>query len=480
MTEKISKELLEWCHKDEKLHARKNEEYFKLTAGLDYDKRLLKDLEKQSAVHATNFLERFKDPEILRLTNIATIAGSHAHRAYLDFYETRNKVITAKYKLGGKEVNWATWRQFVSLKSEPKVRKEVYDTFVKKTKLISPLIERHFNIYKKIFSSYKINILDFYLKYQPISEEELLELIESMKQKAKKPFQELATYYGDKLLAKPLEYYDDLYFVRNFIFNEFVKDFRNLDPLVKVRKSLNNLGINTEKIKVDSESREGKNPSASCHFVKIPGDVRVLFKKENPVNDFSSVYHEFGHAIHGSSISERLPYWTKYCLSSSLAEIFSIFLEQFFKSDPYLRNLIGKRAEELRKRYDFTELFFVSFYSANSLLKLKYWKKNLSIEQANELYSRLTEECMGIRYPGQYWQLHHIMPDSLIYEPSYLIAAVRAAELEEHILNRFGEKWWEEKDAGKFLKEIMSQGRDLNVGKFSKLNVNLYFKKLDL
>ena len=40
--------------------------------------------------------------------------------------------------------------------------------------------------------------------------------------------------------------------------------------------------------------------------------------------------------------------------------------------------------------------------------------------------------------PGQYWVLHHVMPESTMYIPSYLLAAVRAAELEKKLKNYTG------------------------------------------
>ena len=41
------------------------------------------------------------------------------------------------------------------------------------------------------------------------------------------------------------------------------------------------------------------------------------------------------------------------------------------------------------------ELFFVTFYAANSLMKLEYWKRDLSIAQACDVYSRLIKEYTG-------------------------------------------------------------------------------------
>lgn len=57
--------------------------------------------------------------------------------------------------------------------------------------------------------------------------------------------------------------------------------------------------------------------------------------------------------------------------------------------------------------------------------------------------------------PGEYWLLHHILPDSIMYVPSYLLAAIRAFELEIYMQSKFGNTWWKEKEAGRVLKEIM-------------------------
>jgi hypothetical protein len=85
---------------------------------------------------------------------------------------------------------------------------------------------------------------------------------------------------------------------------------------------------------------------------------------------------------------------------------------------------------------------------------------------------------MGIEVPGEYWMLHHILPESIMYVPSYMIAAIRAAELERHLVNSFSEKWWIEPAAGKMLKKIMSKGDDINLSEFSKLDQDIFMKEI--
>jgi hypothetical protein len=78
------------------------------------------------------------------------------------------------------------------------------------------------------------------------------------------------------------------------------------------------------------------------------------------------------------------------------------------------------------------ELFFVTFYSTNSLTKRDFWINKWSIENTNKIYSSMMKKYTNIEMPGQYWMLHHIMPESILYVPSYLLAAVIATELEKN------------------------------------------------
>src|SRR5437899_4274197 len=197
---------------------------------------------------------------------------------------------------------------------------------------------------------------------------------------------------------------------------------------------MKNIGAGCSEVKVDSPSRNGKSASAFCIAIKVPTDVRISYRKSNPLENFSGVFHEFGHGIHGTSIDQNATFWDKYLIANGMSEIFSIFFENLLHDKLYLKEELGlpeEAASDILSRFRFNELFFTTFYSANSTMKLRYWHDRLSMEEANDLYSDLTEKFIGIRYPGEYWQLHHVMPDYFLYSPSYLLAAVRSIELQE-------------------------------------------------
>jgi hypothetical protein len=102
----------------------------------------------------------------------------------------------------------------------------------------------------------------------------------------------------------------------------------------------------------------------------------------------------------------------------------------------------------------------------------------LSIEEASDLYATLIREYTGLEIPGDYWLLHHILPDAIMYVPSYLLAAVRAAELDRHLKERFGEDWWIHADTGSYIREIMQPGAQIDVSRFSRLDSSLFMNEI--
>ena len=59
-----------------------------------------------------------------------------------------------------------------------------------------------------------------------------------------------------------------------------------------------------------------------------------------------------------------------------------------------------------------------------------------------------------------------------MYVPSYLLAA----ELDNYIKNKYGEKWWREKEAGKDIVEIMKPCATIDLSIFSKLDSNRFLR----
>jgi oligoendopeptidase F len=488
--------LEQWCKLDEIIHIGETDEQYKQYAGIDYNENMIQQLAEMKMNNSKIFIDFFSDPRVLLLGAIEDVAYSKTKKLELELHNTRNtKIISSRHMFKDSPVNWSTWRQFNGLEKDHTNRKDVFDEFIAKTKFIAPIIENRFSSIKQVYEKYyhpkdedeneknRLDPVSAYLEHENISYDQLIEFIKSMGQKAKKPFRVALTDIGKMILGREPDYYDDFYFFRNKVYSDIDSNFSSINPLIEAKKILRLIEFNLSKIHFDIEDIKNKYPSPICFFVKIPNDIRILYKRESPYFDLQGCFHETGHAMHATSVDANNEYWDKYRISMGIAEVFSIFFERLTKNSNYISLLLdsdkdNKVLDKLTSRNHFMELFFITFYTANSLMKLEYWKKNLSIDQACKVYSRLIKEYTGFDIPGQYWLLHHILPESIMYVPSYLLAAVRAAELDTYIRNRFGDKWWKEKEAGKDLRRIMRPGAGIDLSIFSKLDSNILLKEI--
>ena len=478
-------DLKQWCQLDEQIYIAEMDERYKQHAGLSYNEQMIGRLAEMRTISAETFVNFFSQPRELFLSSLENIADSSTKKLELKLYNLRNeKIISSRYKFARAPVNWSTWRQFNSIEKDPKKRKHVFDEFISKTRYISPVIKERFDkmdgIYHK-YSDNKLTPLGGYLENEKISYSHLRNFVKSMGRQAKRPFQEALDSISKKVLGRKAEYYDDFYFFRNRVYADLEKELVGLNPAAQVRHTLATMQFNLSSIHIDTEQRKNKYPSPICFFVQVPNDIRVLYKSESPYFDLQGCYHEMGHALHASSISAGAEYWNRYSFSMGIAEIFSIFLERLTKNRKYLSSLGIKNnhiLEEIEARNNFMGLFFVTFYTANSLMKAEFWHKKLSIEKASDIYARLIKEYTGFEMPGEYWMLHHILPDAIMYVPSYLIAAVRAVELDRHLQDRFGEKWWTQVETGKYVREIIQPGAAINLSTFSRLDSSLFMNEL--
>ncbi|MGB5090647.1 MAG: hypothetical protein WBN72_06860 [Nitrososphaeraceae archaeon] len=483
--------LKEWCEIDEILYSAETNEQYLQFAGYDYDKKNIENLSKMKFLISEIFVRSFSKPRILFLSSIENISESKTKTLELKLHDLRGTKIKSRYfKFNGKQLNWNNWRQFNSCENDNNKRKIVFDEFIKKTKHISPVINLRFKRIREIYSNFSdkiygnsrntFNPLDGYLISEKITFSELRGLVSELGQRAKARFQ-TELNCGSKLIGKDPEYYDDFYFFRNRIFTGIEKYFLKINPVTTVKKTLRSIGFDFSKIHFDTNDRPNKYPSPICFFVKVPSDIRVLYKNESPYFNLQSCYHETGHAIHASSINPDLNYWEKYKFPMGIAEIFSILIERLTKNPLYLKDIgitNDKVLCELVSKNNFMELFFVVFYTANSLMKMEFWNRNLTIYETSRLYEKLIKKYMGLEVPGEYWMLHHILPESIMYVPSYMLAAIRAAELERYLINRFGERWWNDPVAGKKVREIMSNGGTINLNEFSRLDQNIFMKEI--
>lgn len=485
----------QWCRLDEMLYVCQTDEECKQFAGLDHDEGLIVQLAEMRLLNSKKYIELFPNKdESLFLGAVEDIAYSKTKTQELEIHHLRNTdIVSKKHMFHGVPVNWSNWRQFNSHEKEDSKRQEVFDEFIRKTEKISPIVESRFSMINQSYAEYsevaesmlgyRLTPVSAYMTSENFRHDSLLEFVKSLGEKAKIPFHKALRYTSKELLNRDPEYYDDFYFFRNRIYSDIEEAFAYLDPVGEVKRTLKSMNFNLSNIQFDTENRKDKYPSPICFFVEIPSDVRVLYKRESPYFDFQGCLHEAGHAIHATSIDNDCSYSDKYRISMGIAEIFSMFFERLSRNPSYLNSLRSKVKSDILidriiAKNNFMDLFFITFYTANTLMKIEYWEKNLNTDGASDLYSKLIRDYLGFDMPGQYWLLHHILPEAIMYVPSYLVAAVRAFELEKYVIGKFGGKWWKEREAGEELRKIMNPGAKLDISIFSSLDTVGYLKEL--
>ena len=444
----------------EKFVVQIREQRYNQKAGLSYDKKLMESVSETLVGLSSEFLNSYEEPRTFYLDAIDTIAEARKLPLSLEIYDKRMSLIsTKKFQFNKKPVNWGSWRQFNAQISNPNDRKQVFDYFVNKIPDLAPLIIKRFDISRQVYSLYDSSPLEVYLEQEFLSYEKLQDLIFALGDGARKPFLEAADHYAPEILGKEtFEYYDDFYVARARIYSPLNTYFEKKNPLKVVDSILSNWGFGNDfsQIKVDSKDREKKSPSAFCFGIKIPDDVRVIYKHVSPFSDFTSVFHEFGHAIHGTSGNPEDPYWKKYLIPRSVAETFSFFLEMLLQYPPFLQQELGLSEEVVLKVLDrrhFMNLYFLVFYSTNALMKLEFWKREYTSEQASARFQELTKRFFW-EIPGDYWFLHHIMPDYDLYAPSYLLASIRVKEWYNQMIDEYGDEFWKDNQASAVFRDL--------------------------
>ena len=416
----------------------------------------------------------------MRLGALEAVADEARLPYRLELAEKRLEIVsTDKYTIRGRGVTWASWRQFNAITDDPKARQGVFDTFVSKAIKLAPLVQRQFDAANRAYAKYRMSPLDAYLDLEGMSYQELTGLVERLGDGARQPFLRAAEHYAQEIKGGPLEYYDDFYYFRGRIFQPLNTHFAKLNPLASVHKVLRGLGFPVERISVDSEDRPKKSPSAFCFAIRVPKDIRVVYKPVSPVSDFGSLFHEFGHGIHGASGRPQDPPWKRYMVSRSVSETFSFLIEALLTNPLFLTEDLGlssQAAQEVVDRRHFMELYFVVFYTANSLMKLAYWHEGFTPKQASKRWQELTRRFY-IEVPGDYWLLHHVMPDYLIYSPSYLVAAVRVTSLEHQLTKEFGDRWWRQPAAGEYIAQLAATRGEFPIDQIP-LNPDQYLAKI--
>jgi len=239
---------------------------------------------------------------------------------------------------------------------------------------------------------------------------------------------------------------------------EFDGYFKKEEMVNTLKRTLNSIGIKLDEQKnlhLDTVERPKKSPRAFVAAIKVPDDVKLVLMPIGGYDDYTTLFHEAGHAEHFGSVDPSLEVEYKYLGDSSVTESFAFLFEYLVHDENWLATHI--HVDRLNEYLDFAylnKLFFLRRYGAKLSYELKLHRN--SLEGMDEVYKMTLEEALKFIHPRSHY-LSDV--DDGFYCAQYLRAWILETELRAVLRDKFGEKWFNSVEAGLFLKDLWSKGQ---------------------
>src|SRR5690606_19693472 len=133
----------------------------------------------------------------------------------------------------------------------------------------------------------------------------------------------------------------------------------------EVRRQVTEMGTSPDaegRVRYDTGEREGKRPRAFCAPVRIPDVVHLVLRPHGGQNDWMTLLHELGHALHFANMSSALPFEFRWLGDNSVTEGYAMLFDHRLKDRGWLARYTGlgkKELPEYLRAAGFEELHFV-------------------------------------------------------------------------------------------------------------------------
>jgi oligoendopeptidase F len=231
-------------------------------------------------------------------------------------------------------------------------------------------------------------------------------------------------------------------------------------------------------VHLDAESRPTKSPRAFCFPVEVPGEVYLMFAPVGGAEDYRALYHEGGHTEHYANTDAALPFEFRHLGDNSVTESFAFLLEHVTESPAWMSRFLGADGiADAVAHARASKLLFVRRYAAKLDYELELHGEAADLEHMPARYAELVGDATRLRWPTQPW-LDDV--DGGFYVACYLRAWALEAHWRLALEERYGERWFEEAEAGEWLRRLWAQGQRLAAGELlgEELGIELDFEVL--
>jgi hypothetical protein len=254
-----------------------------------------------------------------------------------------------------------------------------------------------------------------------------------------------------------------------------VKEFDRFfaaDRMMKVLDdTLAGMGLDGAKnIKVDAEPRERKRPRAFCCGIRVPDEIVLCIMPKGGMDDYRALFHEMGHAQHFGNVAREQAFEFKYLGDNAVTESFAFLFEHLIGNRNWLNQHFELKDEDLFSLAQFTAfqtLFMVRRYAAKLIYELEL---HSGAEAPEKIYAQLLGDALKFRHNEDHYLFD---TDTGFYSASYLRAWMFEVQLRNVLSEKFGTTWWNERQAGEYLRGLWSTGQKFDAARMAR-NLGYY------
>jgi hypothetical protein len=212
-------------------------------------------------------------------------------------------------------------------------------------------------------------------------------------------------------------------------------------------------------IVLDTEQRPTKTARAYCAQVRVPEEIYLVVPRVGGRDDYAALFHEGGHAEHYANVAPELPPEYRYLGDNSITESYAFLIEHLTSEPTWLRQAVdGADANLVVAHARAVRLYFLRRYAAKVAYELELHGAGADLDSMPRRYAELLGEATWIEWPQQTW-LDDV--DMLFYVAAYLRAWALETRWRAYLRDRFGETWFAEQAAGRWLVGLWRQGQRL-------------------
>lgn len=222
----------------------------------------------------------------------------------------------------------------------------------------------------------------------------------------------------------------------------------------EVRRHVTEMGASPDaggRVRYDTGEREGKRSRAFCAPVRIPELVHLVLRPHGGQNDWMTLLHELGHALHFGNAERTLPFEYRWLGDNSVTEGYAMLFDHRLKDSGWLLRYTGLGKNTVgtyMRSAGFEELHYLRRYCGKLIYEMEVYGGRVSWGALPDLYVETLGGATTFRYQTAD---AFVDLDPRFYAARYLRAWQLQALLNETLMERFNEDWWRNPSAGPWI-----------------------------